>query len=114
MSITCCVVQFDRVYLSTPSKVAIVDHSKHKTVVLVKEGLPDAGKWMPLTILLALIALLFAHGSASGQQVSHVCLLMDAMVSRTSCVFTVWICLLRSRVESVERQGKSYVRFWRR
>lgn len=36
-------MQFDRIYLGTPSKVAIVDHAKHKTIVLMKEGLPDAG-----------------------------------------------------------------------
>eukprot|EP00271_Cylindrocystis_brebissonii_P011722 TRINITY_DN29644_c0_g1_i1.p1 TRINITY_DN29644_c0_g1~~TRINITY_DN29644_c0_g1_i1.p1 ORF type:complete len:311 (-),score=58.95 TRINITY_DN29644_c0_g1_i1:356-1288(-) len=40
--------EFDRIYLGTPpSKIAIVDHSKHKTIVLVKEGLPDAVVWNP-------------------------------------------------------------------
>lgn len=39
--------EFDRIYLSTPTKIAIVDHSKHKTVVIVKEGMPDAVVWNP-------------------------------------------------------------------
>ena len=44
-------VQFDRIYLGTPSKVAIVDHAKHKTIVLLKEGLPDAGMGTKLSQL---------------------------------------------------------------
>jgi len=39
--------EFDRVYLSTPSKVAIVDHAKHKTIVVLKDGLPDTVVWNP-------------------------------------------------------------------
>eukprot|EP00897_Mesotaenium_endlicherianum_P008934 jgi/Mesen1/8069/ME000433S07364 len=34
--------EVDRIYLSTPSKVAVVDHSRKKTFVVHKEGLPDA------------------------------------------------------------------------
>lgn len=35
--------QVDRIYLSTPPKIAIIDHEKKRTLVLRKEGLPDAG-----------------------------------------------------------------------
>lgn len=35
--------QVDRVYLSTPPKIAIIDHEKKRTLVLRKEDLPDAG-----------------------------------------------------------------------
>lgn len=34
----------DKIYLSTPSKIAILDHEKKRTFVVRKEGLPDAGK----------------------------------------------------------------------
>ncbi|XP_016478240.1 putative glucose-6-phosphate 1-epimerase [Nicotiana tabacum] len=36
-----------RVYLSTPPKVAIIDHEKKRTFVLRKEGLPDTVLWNP-------------------------------------------------------------------
>ncbi|CAO2201128.1 unnamed protein product [Urochloa humidicola] len=34
--------EVDKVYLSAPSKIAIIDHEKKKTFVVTKEGLPDA------------------------------------------------------------------------
>ncbi|XP_022856982.1 putative glucose-6-phosphate 1-epimerase isoform X2 [Olea europaea var. sylvestris] len=34
--------EIDRVYLSTPTKIAIIDHEKKRTYVLRKEGMPDA------------------------------------------------------------------------
>lgn len=37
----------DRVYLSTPTKTAIIDHEKKRTYVLQKEGMPDAVVWNP-------------------------------------------------------------------
>lgn len=39
--------EVDRIYLSTPSKIAIVDHFKKKTYIVKKEGLPDAVVWNP-------------------------------------------------------------------
>ncbi|KAJ7568313.1 hypothetical protein O6H91_01G080900 [Diphasiastrum complanatum] len=39
--------EVDRFYLSTPTKLAIIDHQKKRTFVLRKEGLPDAGVWNP-------------------------------------------------------------------
>ncbi|KAI5055214.1 hypothetical protein GOP47_0030359 [Adiantum capillus-veneris] len=39
--------ELDRVYLSTPTKIAIIDHEKKRTFVLKKEGLPDAVVWNP-------------------------------------------------------------------
>ena len=44
-------LQFDRVYLSTPEKVAIVDHALKKTYIVKKTGLPDAGKNVSTTNL---------------------------------------------------------------
>lgn len=35
--------QIDRIYLATLSKIAIIDHEKKRTIVLQKEGMPDAG-----------------------------------------------------------------------
>ncbi|CAK9173775.1 unnamed protein product [Ilex paraguariensis] len=35
--------EVDRIYLSTPANIAIIDHEKKRTFVLRKEGLPDAG-----------------------------------------------------------------------
>lgn len=34
----------DKIYLSTPTKIAILDHEKKRTLVLRKDGLPDAGE----------------------------------------------------------------------
>ncbi|KAH1201271.1 putative glucose-6-phosphate 1-epimerase [Glycine soja] len=39
--------EFDRIYLSTPTKIAILDHEKKRTIVLRKDGLPDAVVWNP-------------------------------------------------------------------
>eukprot|EP00270_Netrium_digitus_P008836 TRINITY_DN2665_c0_g1_i1.p1 TRINITY_DN2665_c0_g1~~TRINITY_DN2665_c0_g1_i1.p1 ORF type:complete len:304 (+),score=24.21 TRINITY_DN2665_c0_g1_i1:139-1050(+) len=39
--------EVDRIYLSTPSRIAIVDHSKKKTFLVSKDGLPDAVVWNP-------------------------------------------------------------------
>ncbi|KAH9624811.1 hypothetical protein KSS87_018127 [Heliosperma pusillum] len=39
--------EVDRVYLKTPSKIAIIDHEKKRTFVLRKDGIPDAAVWNP-------------------------------------------------------------------
>jgi len=39
--------EVDRVYLSTPTKIAVIDHEKKRTFELRKEGLPDAVVWNP-------------------------------------------------------------------
>ena len=39
--------EVDRIYLGTPTKIAIIDHEKKRTFVLKKEGLPDAVVWNP-------------------------------------------------------------------
>ncbi|OAY29507.1 hypothetical protein MANES_15G150300v8 [Manihot esculenta] len=39
--------EIDRVYLSTPRKIAIIDHEKKRTFVLRKDGMPDAVVWNP-------------------------------------------------------------------
>ncbi|GAB2226030.1 hypothetical protein Droror1_Dr00021815 [Drosera rotundifolia] len=39
--------EVDRVYLSTPSKIAIIDHEKKRTFVLCKAWLQDAAVWNP-------------------------------------------------------------------
>ncbi|XP_061355944.1 putative glucose-6-phosphate 1-epimerase isoform X2 [Gastrolobium bilobum] len=39
--------EVDRVYLSTPTKIAIIDHERKRTFVLRKDGLPDAVVWNP-------------------------------------------------------------------
>ncbi|KAL4320405.1 hypothetical protein AHAS_Ahas14G0007200 [Arachis hypogaea] len=36
-----------KVYLSTPTKIAIIDHERKRTFVLRKDGLPDAVVWNP-------------------------------------------------------------------
>lgn len=37
-------VKVDKIYLSTPTKIAILDHERKRTFVLRKDGLPDAGE----------------------------------------------------------------------
>ncbi|KAJ6857102.1 glucose-6-phosphate 1-epimerase [Populus alba x Populus x berolinensis] len=39
--------EVDKIYLSTPTKIAILDHEKKRTLVLRKEGIPDAVVWNP-------------------------------------------------------------------
>ncbi|OEL37482.1 putative glucose-6-phosphate 1-epimerase [Dichanthelium oligosanthes] len=39
--------EVDKVYLSAPSKIVIIDHEKKRTFVLRKEGLPDVVVWNP-------------------------------------------------------------------
>ncbi|KAH9715971.1 hypothetical protein WN944_022696 [Citrus x changshan-huyou] len=39
--------EVDKVYLSTPTKIAILDHERKRTFVLRKDGLPDAVVWNP-------------------------------------------------------------------
>ena len=36
--------QVDKIYLSTPTKIAILDHEKKRTFEIRKDGLPDAGE----------------------------------------------------------------------
>lgn len=36
--------QVDKIYLSTPTKIAVMDHEKKRTFVIRKDGLPDAGQ----------------------------------------------------------------------
>ena len=38
----------DKVYLSTPTKIAILDHERKRTFVLRKDGLPDAGEFVSI------------------------------------------------------------------
>lgn len=46
------ILQLDRIYLGTPSKIAIIDHEKKRTFVVRKGGLPDAGLVMLIFTLL--------------------------------------------------------------
>lgn len=39
--------EIDRVYLDTPTKIAIIDHEKKRTFELRKEGMPDSVVWNP-------------------------------------------------------------------
>ncbi|XP_057811046.1 putative glucose-6-phosphate 1-epimerase [Salvia miltiorrhiza] len=39
--------EVNRVYLNTPSKIAIIDHERKRTFVVHKKGLPDAVVWNP-------------------------------------------------------------------
>ncbi|KAJ4802017.1 Galactose mutarotase-like superfamily protein [Rhynchospora pubera] len=39
--------ELDRIYLEAPRKIAILDHEKNRTFLVVKDGLPDAVVWNP-------------------------------------------------------------------
>ncbi|KAE7999405.1 hypothetical protein FH972_003838 [Carpinus fangiana] len=39
--------ELDRVYVSSPNVIAVLDHEKKRTYVIRKEGLPDAVVWNP-------------------------------------------------------------------
>ncbi|KAH7420320.1 hypothetical protein KP509_13G001900 [Ceratopteris richardii] len=49
--------EVDRVYLTTPRKIAIIDHERKRTFELKKEGLPDAGSYEYFMLLYFLIGL---------------------------------------------------------
>ncbi|XP_043687381.1 putative glucose-6-phosphate 1-epimerase isoform X2 [Telopea speciosissima] len=42
--------EVDRVYLSSPNVIAVLDHEKKQTVVIRKEGLPDVAIEKPITL----------------------------------------------------------------
>ncbi|KAJ9557915.1 hypothetical protein OSB04_012529 [Centaurea solstitialis] len=39
--------EVDKIYLSTPTKITIMDHEKKRTFAIRKDGLPDAVVWNP-------------------------------------------------------------------
>ncbi|ANM70384.1 aldose 1-epimerase family protein [Arabidopsis thaliana] len=39
--------EVDKVYLNTPTKIAIIDHERKRTIELRKEGMPNAAVWNP-------------------------------------------------------------------
>ncbi|KAL0675531.1 hypothetical protein Bca4012_003512 [Brassica carinata] len=39
--------EIDRVYLNTPTKIAVIDHERKRTIELRKEGMPNAVVWNP-------------------------------------------------------------------
>lgn len=41
-----CFLQMDRVYLSSPNRIAVLDHERKRTYLIRKEGLPDTGKYL--------------------------------------------------------------------
>ena len=43
--------QVDRIYLSTPTKITIMDHEKKRTFAIRKDGLPDAGEIAPSLLI---------------------------------------------------------------
>lgn len=44
-----CFLQIDRVYVSSPNRIAVLDHERKRTYLIRKEGLPDTGKYLNLT-----------------------------------------------------------------
>ncbi|XP_078153329.1 putative glucose-6-phosphate 1-epimerase [Carex rostrata] len=51
--------ELDRLYLEAPRKIAILDHEKNQTFVVIKDGLPDAGLILiPIYFLFTLISYL--------------------------------------------------------
>lgn len=47
-------LKVDKIYLGTPTKIAILDHERKRTFVLRKDGLPDAGELcFPCAIILS-------------------------------------------------------------
>ncbi|KAE8675310.1 monoglyceride lipase-like [Hibiscus syriacus] len=47
--------EVEKIYLSTPTKIAILDHERKQTIVLRKDGLPDAGKYLLGALLKTII-----------------------------------------------------------
>lgn len=50
----------DKIYVSTPTKIAILDHEKKRTFVLRKDGLPDAGETLIMLLHQALVFTIFS------------------------------------------------------
>jgi hypothetical protein len=52
-------MQLDRIYLEAPRKIAILDHEKNQTFVVMKDGLPDAGNILiPICSLICIVSYL--------------------------------------------------------
>lgn len=51
-------LKVNKVYLSTPTKIAILDHERKRTYELRKDGLPDAGEFHDLQCFCTLLSLL--------------------------------------------------------
>lgn len=90
--------QVDKIYLSTPSKIAILDHEKKRTFVLRKDGLPDAG--MFVSSLLFLFILAFFHGARG-------------VYKEVTPFGNICILFLVSGMESLGKEGQIYGRLWR-
>lgn len=54
----CKHMQVDRVYVSSPNVIAVLDHEKKRTFVIRKEGLPDVGKTQYSLCHLTMVTLL--------------------------------------------------------
>lgn len=51
----------DKVYLSTPTKIAVLDHERKRTFELRKDGLPDAGEFYDIPCSPTISYLLLKH-----------------------------------------------------
>lgn len=58
-------MEVDKIYLSTPTKIAILDHEKKRTFVIRKDGLPDAGKIPSAHLLSNNIIIAYIFGAIS-------------------------------------------------
>lgn len=71
----------DRVYLSSPNIIAVLDHERKRTYVIRKEGLPDVGKlfsWQKL----------FRNHMTEGGVGNYVCL-VPPMIPKTLIFFNL-------------------------
>lgn len=87
-------VKVDKVYLSTPTKIAILDHERKRTFVLRKDGLPDAGE---LAMTMLFICLLVFYFYVNAYKYHH-CEEIEHFIFRTGgtlqCTLVSYILLM--------------------
>lgn len=71
--------QTDRVYLSTPTKTAIIDHEKKRTYVLQKEGMADAGMVITFFLLIFYSFLSLSPSSIFNCNMDVICSCLESL-----------------------------------
>lgn len=87
-------VKVDKLYLSTPTKIAILDHERKRTFVLRKDGLPDAGE-LAMTMLFIGLLVCYSYINAykyhCSEEIEHFIIRMRGTLQ---CVLVSYILLM--------------------
>lgn len=91
----------DRVYLSSPNAIAILDHGRKRTYVIRKDGLPDVGKLCSVKLCM--------HNFVNEQKVKR----CSTFWVVNLIIYLPFFMPTNSGVESMGEEIKSNGGFWR-